>query len=132
MRFSQRLKQLRLLKDMTQEELSKALNISPRTIQNYELGQCYPRKQETLMNIAGFFDVDVKSLMSNEDVYIMDAAVKGGSAAKKDVMELVNDIGGMFAGGELSEEDKDKVMRTINDLYWKSKEKNKRYSNKTK
>ena len=40
-------------------------------------------------------------------------------------MELVEQMGGMFAGGEMSEEDIDGVMKALQDLYWKAKEDNK-------
>ena len=45
-------------------------------------------------------------------------------------MELVEQMGGMFAGGEMSEEDIDGVMRALQDLYWKAKEDNKKYTPK--
>ena len=68
--------------------------------------------------------------MKNEDQFIMDATIKYGSKGKKDAHDLVNEIGGLFAGGELNEEDKDKVFRTITEMYWKSKENNQKYTPK--
>ena len=34
----------------------------------------------------------------------------------------MSEIGGIFAGDDVSEEDKEKIMRTINELYWKAKD----------
>ena len=31
---------------------------------------------------------------------------------------LLSDMSALFAGGKLTDEDKDMVMKTINDLYW--------------
>ena len=50
----------------------------------------------------------------------------------RDAQQLVNEIGGLFAGGRLKEEDRDKVFKAISDLYWESKEMNKKYSSKKK
>jgi hypothetical protein len=33
----------------------------------------------------------------------------------------------LFAGGKLNDEDRDKVFKAITEIYWKSKEKNKKY-----
>ena len=35
--------------------------------------------------------------------------------------ELVARVGSLFAGGTLSDEDKDKVFATITELYWQAK-----------
>ena len=43
-------------------------------------------------------------------------------------MQLVEEMGGLFAGGELSEDDIDGVMKAMQDLYWKAKEDNKKYT----
>lgn len=46
-------------------------------------------------------------------------------------MELVEQMGGMVsAGGEMSREDIDGVMKALQDLYWKAKEDNKKYTPK--
>ena len=42
----------------------------------------------------------------------------------KQVEELVTGISALFASGEISEEDKDAVMRTLQDAYWVAKERN--------
>jgi len=36
----------------------------------------------------------------------------------------------LFAGGELNEEDKEKVFRAITEMYWKAKDNNKKYTPK--
>jgi hypothetical protein len=90
----------------------------------------YPKKTAVYGTIAALFNVTADYLLSEEDKYILDAAGRGGYRSKKDVQALVTEVGGLFAGGELSEEDQDKVMKTINDLYWKAKENNRKYTPK--
>lgn len=115
MKFSEKLKQLRINKGLTQSELAKSLGMTSRTLQNYEMGSCYPRKRETVQKIADFFSVPVGELMGNEDAYIYDAS---------NADSIIGTLNGLFAGGTLSEEDKQKVMLAVNELYARSLEKN--------
>ena len=128
MLFGEKIKQLRLSKQMTQAQVAKEIGITERTYQYYETEGRYPKRNTTYMKLANLFGVDVSYLLSEEDNYVIDAGKKGGAKAQKDVQSLIAEVGGLFAGGELSEEDKDKVMKSINDLYWKAKEKNKKYT----
>ena len=128
MLFGEKLKQLRLANGYTQEKAAAALGVTARAYQNYEACRVYPKKTAIFGRIAAMFNVTADYLLSDEDRYIIDASDRGGAKARKDVAELVTELGGFFAGGEFSEEDKDKVMKTINDLYWNAKESNKKYA----
>ena len=92
----------------------------------------YPKQSSLYAKIADLYNVTVDYLLTNEEQLIADAAIRGGAKAKREVQTLVSQLGGLFAGGELTENDKDKVMRAINDLYWDAKLKNKKYSSKKK
>ena len=127
MLFGEKLKQLRLSNGYTQEKTAGELGVTVRAYQNYEACRVYPKNTSVFGKIATMFGVTADYLLSDEDRYIMDASEKGGSDAGRDVAALVSELGGFFAGGEFSEDDKDKVMRAINDLYWKAKESNKKY-----
>jgi len=128
MLFGEKLKQLRLANGLTQEKAADELGVTVRAYQNYEACRVYPKNTAVFGKTAALFNVTADYLLSDEDRYIMDAAERGGAKARKDVAELVSELGGFFAGGEFSEDDKDKVMKTINDLYWKAKESNKKYA----
>jgi len=130
MLFAERIKQLRVLNGMTQEDLANRLGIVKRTLQNYEAGSIYPRNPTIYQKIGKVFDIDPASLISEEDQHVIFAIEKGGAKSRRDVQALVTEVGGLFAGGELSEDDKDKVLKTITDLYWMAKEKNKKYTPK--
>ena len=39
----------------------------------------------------------------------------------KQAQELIDGMSGLFAGGSLSEQDKDAVMKALQDIYWESK-----------
>jgi DNA-binding XRE family transcriptional regulator len=121
---------MRGLAKLTQETTAEMLGVSFRTYQYYESGKIYPRKPEIYKRVAELFDTDANLLISDDDRYVMGAAERGGSKSKREVQALVSEVGGLFAGGDLSDDDKDKVMKTINDLYWLAKENNKKYTPK--
>ncbi len=130
MKFGEKLKQLRQQAKLTQAQAAEKIGVSTRTYQNYEFCKMYPKQSNLYAKIADLYNVTIDYLLSNEEQLIADAAVKGGAKAKREVQVLISQLGGLFAGGELSENDKDKVMRAINDLYWDAKLKNKKYSGK--
>ncbi len=130
MKFGEKLRMLRTQQKFTQAEVAGTIGVTLRTYQNYETGGLYPKKSEIYGKLAKLFQVTADYLLSDQEEYFAEAAIKGGTKAKREVQTLLSQLGGMFAGGELSEDDKDKVMKTINDLYWDAKEKNKKYTPK--
>ena len=45
-------------------------------------------------------------------------------------MELVNELKALFSNGEIKDEDKDEMMKALQDAYWISKQKNKKKKDK--
>ena len=131
MKFGEKLKYLRKgIKGLTQEKLSKEIGVSARTIISYENGVSYPKKREVYSKLATLFNVDINYLLTEDEEFITDAGDKYGSRGAKQAEALVAEIGGLFAGGELSEVDKDAVMRSLQQAYWDAKEDNKKYTPK--
>lgn len=64
--FGERMKQLRLLKKLTQEELAKKLNLSKSNISKYEANTVEPNLH-TLRAIAELFDVSIDYLVGKTD-----------------------------------------------------------------
>lgn len=64
--FGNRLKNLRLEKQLTGEELGNALNVTKVAISNWESGNRSPH-HEMLSKIARYFDVSVDYLLGNTD-----------------------------------------------------------------
>jgi transcriptional regulator with XRE-family HTH domain len=130
MLFGDRIKELRNLADMSQQELANRTGLSLRSIQNYESNQRYPKDVAILNKLCTALGTTIEELMKEEDQFILEAASKFGSRGKNDAEKLIEEVGGLFAGGELNEEDKDKVFRAITEMYWKAKDKNKKYTPK--
>ena len=130
MLFGDRIKELRNLADMSQQELANRTGLSLRSIQNYESNHRYPKDVAILNKLCAALGTTIEELMKEEDQFILEAASKFGSRGKNDAEKLIEEVGGLFAGGELNEEDKDKVFRAITEMYWKAKDNNKKYTPK--
>lgn len=130
MLFGDRVKELRSLAGMSQQELANKAGLSLRSIQNYESNQRYPKDVAILNKLCKALNTTIEELMKGEDNFIQEASEKYGTRGKKDAQKLVDEIGGLFAGGELNEEDKDKVFRAITEMYWRAKDNNKKYTPK--
>ena len=127
MLFGDKLKKLRTDANMSQQELADLLGITRRSIVYYETAERYPKKREIITGIAKIFNVPTDYLIGDGDSFIMDAQQNYGLSGLRDAQQLVSEIGGLFAGGSLNDEDKDKVFRAISDLYWEAKDMNKKY-----
>lgn len=130
MTFGEKLKALRTSNNMTQEQLAQKLNISKRTVINYESGRCYPKNTEIFSKLADIFSVSIDYLMSQQDSFVYNAGIQGGSRAMQQAQALVDEVSGLFAGGQLTPEDRDAVMQALMDAYWQAKNINRKYSSK--
>jgi len=130
MKFSDKLIVLRKEKKLTQTQLAKILGISLRSIQNYEKGTSYPKQTLLYSKMAKLFGVSTNYLLTSDDFAFDYGEPLYRNDPEKAVHALIADIGGMFAGGDLSDDDKDKVMMAINNLYWKAKEKARKNNSK--
>lgn len=64
-KIGQFIKELRKSKEITQEQLAETLNVSGRTVSRWETGNNLP-DISLLVEIADFFDVDVRELIEGE------------------------------------------------------------------
>lgn len=130
MKFGEKLKKLRTEKSITQEDLAKTIGVSRRTYISYEQEGRYPRKREVYGKLAEALSCDVNYLMTEDEEFISHASERYGSRGMAQAQALVDELSGMFAGGELSDEDKDSVMLALQKAYWLCKEDNKKYTPK--
>ena len=124
MTFGEKIKTLRIEKQLTQQDLAKALGINSRMITLYENGISYPRTREAYQKIAAFFGVDVNYLLTENDNFLVTASEQYGGRGRKQAQDLLNGMSTLFAGGSLSEVDKDAVMKAMQEIYWDSKARN--------
>ena len=124
MSFGKKIKTLREKKNLTQKELANLLGTTSKTVSNYEAKDLRPRKMEMYEKLANIFEVNVNYLLTDEESF--------GNKGARDAQSLVESMTGLFAGGELPEEDKDVLFEAISEAYWQSKLKNKKYGKNKK
>lgn len=130
MTFAEKIKKERLSRGMDQPTFAKHIGVSPRTISYYENGRTFPRSRDDYKRIADILEVPVDYLLTENDEFIVDVGAKYGSKGRRDARELMEEVSGLFAGGDLADEDLDEMMRGIQEAYWIAKEKNKKYTPK--
>lgn len=124
MKFGEKVKKSRTDAGLSQEDLAKKIGVSLRTITNYEAQNRYPKKREVYAKLAEVLGVDINYLMTEDEDFVVDASAKYGARGAKQAEQLISEVHGLFAGGELSESDKDGVMKALQQAYWECKEEN--------
>jgi len=124
MKFGEKVRMLRNEKKLSQTELGKICGLSLRTIRNYEVDGRYPKQREVYTKLAAALGCKVNFLLSEDEEFVLQAQQSYGHKGVRDAEELVADISALFTGGELTEGDKDAVMRALLDTYWLAKEQN--------
>ena len=128
MKFGEKLKKLRTEKGLKQAEVATAVGVSRRTYISYEQEGRYPRKRDVYAKLAETLECDINYLISEEEEFVMGVGEQYGSRGKRQDEELVAELSGMFAGGELSDKDMDAVMIALQKAYFDCKEDNKKYT----
>ena len=101
----------------------------------YENGQRFPREAGLIDKIAAFFNVssdfltdDSESIaMTKEEIFLEEAKAEDKLRGKSEAKKFIETTKCLFAGGELSEEDKDALFEVLTEIYFDSKKKAKKY-----
>ena len=129
MKFNERLKKFREDKGLTQVQLSELTGISARMIQKYEAGTARPRL-DAAEKIAKALNITTDELLGTADIHVAQANEKYGARGAKQAKQLTEEVTGLFAGGDMAEEDMDIMMQAIQQAYWIAKEKNRKFTPK--
>ena len=131
MTFAQKVATHRKELGLTQTELGEKVGVSLRTITSYERGVKKPRVN-TLNKLAAALGVSVKYLSDincndpkeniERDPYYEEIRKSYGAGGVKDVDSLLEANSTLFAGGELSQEQKDAFFEAIMKSYIMCKE----------
>lgn len=130
MKFAQKLRRERKKLGWTQQQLADALDVSLRTITNYETGARYPKQRQLYYDMAELFGVNVNYLLTEDESFVVQAGIQYGARGAEQAQALVSQASGLFSGGELSETDKDAVMQALQQAYWDAKRENRKYTPK--
>ena len=129
MTFAEKIKAARKAEGYSQRDLAERAGLHYRTIQNWESGRL-PKSLDPVFRVAQVLGTTPEALLGTAEQYVVEAHEKGGAKAARDVDELVSEVIGLFAGGELDDEEKDGIMAALNEVYWLAKQKNTKYTPK--
>ena len=130
MNFGEKVRAARRELGLTQRELAEKAGVSLRSIASYESNQALPRTREATRRLAEALGVTSNYLLTEEETFLVDAEEQFGPRGRRGAEKLVREITGLFAGGEMAEEDMDALMFAIQDAYVQAKKRNQKYTPK--
>ena len=122
MTFGEKLRAFRKEKKMTQAELAEKMGCGINTIINYENGKTYPNRRDVYVKLGEVLGVDANYLHNENEDFIDAAAKKYGPKGKEQAAQLIEDAKGLFAGGELSDNEKLGVLKALQEAFWECKD----------
>ncbi len=130
--FGQKMQMTRISKKISQTDLAKRIGVSRRSIFDYENNNAMPR-QKVLQRIAEELGVTVTYLTDpneeNQDAgrvketYEEVVREKFGNRSVREMDELSERASSFFAGGDISQADKDAVFEIMATAYYAAKSK---------
>ncbi len=129
--LAEKLRDARYELGLSQTELGEKVGVSLRSILAYEKGAATPRRG-TILKLAKALGVSVKFLSDDscenpvedieKDGYIEEARERYGAKGARDLDTLISENCALFAGGELTAEEKDVFFEALTKAYIACKE----------
>lgn len=133
--FAEKVRDARCELGLSQAKLAAQVGISDRMIKAYEGGEKRPR-QSTMLKLARELKVSVRFLRDDscddplaeieKDGYIEAARDRYGTQGTRDANMLLADNVALFAGGELTQEQKDLFFEAVMKAYFACREESRR------
>ena len=125
MTFGEKVKNERNRLGLNQDELAKKIGVTRRVISSYENDSSRPRGTERYKKLAEALGVNINYLLSEDEAFIADVEDNYGHRGAKQAKELLAEVTGLFAGGEMRE-----MVDAIQEAYLIAKKNNKKYTPK--
>lgn len=130
MTFGEKVKNERNRLGLNQDELAKKIGVTRRVISSYENDSSRPRGTERYKKLAEALGVNINYLLSEDEAFIADVEDNYGHRGAKQAKELLAEVTGLFAGGEMADEDMREMVDAIREAYLIAKKNNKKYTPK--
>ncbi|MFI3228292.1 MAG: helix-turn-helix transcriptional regulator [Clostridia bacterium] len=130
MTFAEKVKTERHKLKLNQSELAKKVGVTTKIISNYETGKSRPRGMKNYERLAVALEVNVNYLLTENELFVASSEQNYGYRGKAGAQKLVNELTGLFAGGEMEEDDMDVLMLAVQEAYVLAKKNNKKYTPK--
>lgn len=130
MTFGEKVKNERNRLGLNQDELAKKIGVTRRVISSYENDSSRPRGTERYKKLAEALGVNINYLLSEDEAFIADVEDNYGHRGAKQAKGLLAEVTGLFAGGEMADEDMREMVDAIQEAYLIAKKNNKKYTPK--
>lgn len=130
MKFSEKVRQARMVANLSQSQLAQKIGVSKRAVAAYETENTRPRER-TMYHLAKALGVSVKYLsdikctnpleeIEKDEAMLRTYELYGKSDAEK-LSELLTQNKALFAGGSLSEDELDRYFQALTETYLQAK-----------
>mgnify|MGYP000478007684 FL=1 len=130
MTFGEKVRNERNRLGLSQDELAAKIGVTRRVISSYENDSSRPRGTERYNKLADALGVNINYLLSEDEAFIANVEDNYGRRGAKQAKELLAEVTGLFAGGEMADEDMREMVDAIQEAYLIAKKKNKKYTPK--
>lgn len=130
MTFGEKVRNERNRLGLSQDELAEKIGVSRRVISSYENNSSRPRGTERYKKLADALGVNINYLLSEDEAFIANVEDNYGHRGAKQAKELLAEVTGLFAGGEMADEDMREMVDAIQEAYLIAKKNNKKYTPK--
>ena len=130
MTFSEKIRNARTVRGLSQKDLAAATGITERTIQNYETGASLPKKRDTYARLASALGVSADMLMDENASFVLQASEQYGSRGRRQAEEVIRNFRVAAAGGELDDDDLEFIKEAMMQTYEDAKKYNARFRNR--
>lgn len=130
MTFGEKVRNERNRLGLSQDELANKIGVTRRVISSYENDSSRPRGTERYNKLADALGVNINYLLSEDEAFIANVEDNYGHRGAKQAKELLAEVTGLFAGGEMADEDMREMVDAIQEAYLIAKKKNKKYTPK--
>jgi len=120
MKFGEKLRVEREKLSMTQAELAERIGVTRATIVNYERCVSYPKDRQIYFKLADVLGVNVNHFLADDEAFIAEAMERYGRKGALEMEDILEGAAALFAGGELSEEDKLGFLHDMQAIYFEA------------
>ena len=119
--FSEKVRELRRSKRLSQNALAKIAGVSPRTIFGYEAGTTYPRTASTLNRLAEALGVTREALADSTQPLKSLGIIPGSQSTETQCQTITQQVISLLLDDHLPDTQKDDMVQAILDAYWESR-----------
>ena len=130
MTFGEKVRELRIKKGYSQDQLASLTGVTKRTVRNWETEGKYPRSGELYEKLSEALGCTVQYLRGEQEMFFTRAAEEYGTRGQQQAQAFLDSTRAMFAGGDLSPEYIDMIGKHFMEMFWEAKENARKYTPK--